>query len=97
MEKVFEHTGAAKHGFFTVDLKEDANRKPFITEINVRHVAFTSSFAAGGANLCEDTIRLLDEDQSFDRRFKLYKFEEGLIFLRDVDSSPIVMKESQLL
>ncbi len=97
MEIVFEKTGAKKHGFFTVDLKEDEAGKPYITEINVRHVAFTSSFAAGGANLCEDTIRLLDEDPTFDRGFKLYEFEEGLIFLRDVDAWPIVMKESDLL
>ncbi|MBK8078811.1 MAG: hypothetical protein IPK25_00090 [Saprospiraceae bacterium] len=66
MEIMFELTGAEKHGFYTVDLKEDSKGNPFITEINVRHVAFTQCFAMGGANLCEDTIRLLDEDQAFD-------------------------------
>ena len=97
IEIMFEQTGAERHGFFTVDLKEDANGKPFVTEINVRHVAFTSSFALGGANFCEDTIRLLDEDESFDREFKLYEFEEDLIFLREVDALPIVMKETDLI
>jgi carbamoyl-phosphate synthase large subunit len=97
MDIVFEKTGAPKHGFFTVDLKEDQNGRPYVTEVNVRHVAFTSSFAAGGANLCEDTIRLLDNDPTFDRHFKKYQFEEGLIFLRDVDAAPILMKESDLL
>ncbi len=97
MEIVFEKTGAPKHGFFTVDLKEDATGRPFVTEINVRHVAFTSAFAAGGANLCEDTIRLLENDPAFDRNFKHYQFEDGLIFLRDVDAAPIIMKESELL
>lgn len=97
MEIVFEKTMAPKHGFFTVDLKEDATGRPFLTEINVRHVAFTSAFAAGGANFCEDTIRLLNNDLTFDRNFNLYHFEEGLIFLRDVDAEPIIMKESDLL
>lgn len=97
MEHLFAHTGAAKHGFFTVDFKEDENGTPFITEVNVRHVAFTQCFAAGGANFAEDTIRLIDNDSSFDKQYKMYEFEKDLIFLRDVDSLPIMMKETELL
>lgn len=97
MDIMFDLTGAEKHGFYTVDLKEDENGTPKVTEINVRHVAFTQCFALGGANLCEDTIRLLDEDPSFDEQFHLYQFEEGLIFLRDVDERPILMKEKELM
>lgn len=97
MEFLFSKSQANAHGFFTVDFKEDANQKPFITEINVRHVAFTQCFAAGGANFAEDTVRLLVEDPGFDRKFKMYSFEEGLIFLRDVDALPILMKEQDLL
>ena len=97
MDIMFEKTGAEKHGFYTVDLKEDSAGIPFITEINVRHVAFTQCFAMGGANLCEDTIRLLDEDLTFNTDFTLYTFEEGLLFLRDVDERPILMKEENLM
>ena len=97
MDVIFEKTKGSRHGFFTVDLKEDKNGKPFVTEINVRHVAFTSSYAIGGANFCEDTVRLLDEDKSFDRSTKRYSFAEDLIFLREVDALPVVMKESELL
>lgn len=97
IETMIDITGSPKHGFFTVDLKEDANGKPMVTEINVRFVAFTQAYAAGGANIPEDMIRLLDEDPNFDKEFKLYEFEEGLIFLRDVDEQPIIMKENQLL
>lgn len=97
MDVLFQKTGAKKHGFFTVDLKEDEQGNPKVTEINIRHVAFTQCFAAGGANFSEDTIRLLDGDSAFDRRFKLYEFKPGLIFLRDVDEVPIIMKESELL
>ncbi len=97
MDHLFEHTGAARHGFFTVDFKEDHNGKPYITEINVRHVAFTQCFAEGGANFCADTVRLLESDTSFDHQFKMYEFEKDLIFLRDVDALPILMKEHELL
>lgn len=97
MDFMFRYTGAKKHGFFTVDLKEDENGKPYITEVNVRHVAFTQCFAAGGANFAEDTMRLLDNDSGFDKTFKLYEFENDLIFLRDVDALPVLMKETDLI
>ncbi len=97
LDKLFGQKNIRKHGFFTVDFKEDEQGKPYITEINVRHVAFTQCFAAGGANLAEDTIRLLDNDPQFDQAFKAYEFEKNLIFLRDVDSLPVLMKETDLL
>lgn len=97
MELIFEATGAPKHGFFTADFKEDAEGKPYITEINVRMVAFNYSFAKGGANFSEDIVRLMNEDASFDRNYKMYEFEPGTIFLRDVDAEPILMKEEELI
>jgi carbamoyl-phosphate synthase large subunit len=97
MDHLLAYTGAKPHGFFTVDFKEDESGTPYITEINVRHVAFTQCFAAAGANFAEDTIRLLDEDPGFDRTYKMYEFEKDLVFLRDVDSLPIILKESELL
>lgn len=97
MDVLFEYCKAPKHGFFTVDFKEDAKGKPYITEINVRHVAFTQCFAAGGANFAEDTLRLLSGDESFDMNYRMYEFEKDLIFLRDVDALPILMKEHELL
>jgi len=97
LEIVLDKTGAEKHGFFTVDMKEDEAGNPFITEINVRHVAFTQCLAMGGANLCEDTIRLLTGDAGFDTEFRLYNFQEGLVFLRDVDERPVLMYEKDLL
>ena len=97
MEFLFAHCQSTRHGFFTIDFKEDESGTPLITEINVRHVAFTQCFAAAGANFAEDTIRLLDGDPTFELDFKMYEFEKDLIFLRDVDSNPILMKESKLL
>ncbi len=97
MDHLFEVAKAKKHGFYTVDFKEDENGKPYITEINVRHVAFTQCFAAAGANFAEDTIRLLANDDTLDKNYRMYEFEEGQIFLRDVDALPILMKEDSLL
>ena len=97
MECMFESTGSAKHGFYTVDLKEDINGKPFITEINVRMVAFNWMFALGGANFTEDMLRILNEDSSYDCSYRMYEFEPETIFLRDVDGVPKLMKESDLL
>ena len=77
-------------------MKEDENGKPYITEVNVRHVAFSQCFVAAGANFAEDTIRLLSGDDSFNNEYKYYEFEEGLIILRDVDEKPIIMKETEL-
>lgn len=90
-------TGKPLHGFFTADFKEDQNRKPYITEINVRMVAFNQAFAAGGANFSEDIVNLLNTPDEFEMEYKMYEFEEGLIFLRDVDAEPIIMKESDLI
>jgi hypothetical protein len=97
MDHLFKQTGARKHGFFTADFKEDEQGNPYITEINVRHVAFTQCFAAAGANFASDTIRLLTGDSTFDDRYCMYQFEPGTIFLRDVDAVPVMMKESDLL
>ena len=85
MEMIFESTGSPKHGFFTADFKEDINGKPYITEINVRMVAFNYSFAKGGANFSEDIVGLINDDPGYDRKYKMYEFEPGTIFLRDVD------------
>ena len=97
LELVMEKVGAKKHGFFTVDLKEDENGNPKLTEINVRMVAFNACFAIGGINFPEDMLRLLDLDSTYEKEFKLFEFDEDLIFLRDVDSLPQIMKESELL
>lgn len=85
------------NGIFTVDFKEDAQGNPKITEINIRHVAFTSSIAAGGANLPADTLEGMFLDDPTTLESIHYSFEAGMIFLRDVDGTPIIMNESNLL
>ncbi|MEL7834392.1 hypothetical protein [Fodinibius sp. Rm-B-1B1-1] len=97
LQMISSATGANLHGIFTVDYKEDRSGTPNITEINVRHVAFTSSIAAGGANLPADTLlALFDENINGMERID-YTYSEPFIFLRDVDAEPIIMSEENLL
>jgi len=84
------------NGIFTVDFKEDRNGTPKITEINIRHVAFTSSIAAGGANIPLDTVLAMYHQSWHEMKRIDYRYKESLIFLRDVDSLPVIMKESDL-
>lgn len=97
MEKVFKTADCEPHGFFTADFKEDEKGTPFITEINVRMVAFNLIFAAAGANFTEDIITLLTNPDSFDHGYGMYEFEPGTIFLRDVDAEPKILNEKDLL
>jgi hypothetical protein len=97
LESISKETGTRLNGIFTVDYKEDANGNPKITEINIRHVAFTSSIAAGGANLPADTLEALVKSNPKEMKRIDYTYPEPLIFLRDVDSVPIVMREADLI
>ncbi|MDZ7693177.1 MAG: hypothetical protein U5K69_18995 [Balneolaceae bacterium] len=97
LESISDELGTGLNGIFTVDYKEDAEGAPKITEINIRHVAFTSSIAAGGANLPMDTLEAMFKGNGTTMERVDYTYDEPLIFLRDVDSEPIIMKESELL
>ena len=97
LESVASEVGTGLNGIFTVDYKEDAKGNPKITEINIRHVAFTSSIAAGGANIPMDTLEAMFWENGRDMKRIDYTYDEPLIFLRDVDVEPMVIKESELL
>ena len=96
MDQLFEVAGVEKHGFFTLDFKEDGEGQPKITEVNVRNVAFNGCFAQLGANFSEDIVRLLVNDPQFEHSFRQYAFDDDYVFIRDVDVEPIVLKESEL-
>lgn len=97
LETISASIGVELNGIFTVDYKEDRLGNPKITEINIRHVAFTSSIAAGGANTPADTLRAVFSEGGINLDRIDYTYDEPMIFLRDVDSEPIVMKEADLL
>ena len=80
------------HGILSFDLKEDKNGNMKVTEVNIRHMAYTGVMAHVGFDLIEDTIRIM-EDESCDNveRAQYYHYDKPYIFLRDVDVEPIIL------
>lgn len=86
---ICEHIGTQPHGLVVVDLKADKNNNPLITEINIRHVAFSSSFANAGFNLSEyQLLCALGRDDELTPELEKTYPKDNLI-LRDVDNLPI--------
>ena len=77
------------NGLIVVDLKEDNYNTPKVTEINIRHVAFTSSFANAGLNFSEYQMLILTGQKQLISNSLTNIFPENNIILRDVDGLPI--------
>ena len=92
-----QRLGVSAHGVLSFDLKEDKKGELKVTEVNIRHMAYTGVMAHVGFDLVEDTIRIL-EDGNADRvkRDPFHHFEKPYIFLRDVDVEPIVLDGEEL-
>ena len=84
--------GVPAHGILSFDLKEDSNGSLKVTEVNIRHMAYTGVMAHVGFDLVEDTIRIM-EDGSCDNveRDRFHHYDKPYIFLRDVDVEPIIL------
>lgn len=85
------------HGILSFDLKEDKNGDLKVTEVNIRHMAYTGVMAEVGFDLIEDTIRIM-EDGNCDnvKRNQFYHYDKPYVFLRDVDIEPIVLTSEQM-
>jgi carbamoyl-phosphate synthase large subunit len=80
------------HGLVVVDLKENYSGKPLVTEINIRHIAFTSSFAAAGFNFSEfQLLCMLNRINEISPEL-VSRFPEDNIILRDVDGLPLYVE-----
>jgi len=85
-------TGEKMNGLVVADMKEDENGNPIITEINIRHVAFSSSFAMAGQNIAEAQLLLaLNRDDEVLRDIEK-QYPKGNLLLRDVDGQPIYIE-----
>lgn len=84
--------GVLAHGILSFDLKEDKEGNMKVTEVNIRHMAYTGVMAQVGFDLIEDTIKIMEEGNC-DRieRAPYYHYDKPYIFLRDVDVEPIVL------
>ena len=81
------------HGILSFDLKEDKNGQLKVTEINIRHMAYTGVMAEVGFDLIEDTIQImLDGNCDNVERAPYYHYDKPYVFLRDVDVEPIVLE-----
>lgn len=87
---IADQTGEKISGLLSVDLREDKNGIPLITEINIRHTAATSAYAAGGCNMVEAQIHqtLLRQDL-IDTTPVV--FPKDNFILRDIDGLPLLV------
>jgi hypothetical protein len=85
------------HGVLSFDLKEDSAGNLKVTEVNIRHMAYTGVMASAGFNLVEDTLTLL-QDCSAEKivRQPFFKFDRPYIFLRDVDTEPVLLESEDV-
>lgn len=86
------------HGILSFDLKEDSRGAMKVTEINIRHMAYTGVMAHVGFDLIEDTIRIIEDGNSKNvARDPYHHYEKPYIFLRDVDVEPIILENEVIL
>ncbi len=93
IQRLCEYTGDVMNGLVVVDMKGNSLNQPVVTEINIRHVAFSSSFAMAGFNISEAQalLALNRDDEVPPEEEKL--FPPGNLILRDVDGAPIFVAE----
>lgn len=88
--------GCKAHGILSFDLKEDSNGNMKVTEVNIRHMAYTGVMAQVGFDLIEDTIKILEDGNCNNvERNKFYHYKKPYVFLRDVDIEPIVLDSEE--
>ncbi len=89
--------GVSAHGILSFDLKEDNNGNLKVTEINIRHMAYTGVMAHVGFDLIEDTIRILEDGNCNNViRDKYFHYKKPYVFLRDVDVEPIILETERI-
>lgn len=98
IEFVADKLGCKPHGVLSFDLKEDAKGNLKVTEVNIRHMAYTGVMAQVGFDLVSDTILHLENKTNEIERAPSYQYDKPYVFLRDVDIEPIVLEsDSDLL
>lgn len=92
VEAVIAQTRETMNGLVVVDMKEDGNSNPKVTEINIRHIALTSTFANAGLNFSETQMLILTEQRESIPDGQTMAFPDDNVMLRDVDGLPIYME-----
>ena len=85
------------HGVLSFDLKEDKNGDMKVTEVNIRHMAYTGVMAQVGFDLIEDTIKIMEDGNCNQvERAQFYHYDKPYVFLRDVDVEPIILDSEDM-
>lgn len=84
------------HGVLSFDLKEDKDGNYKVTEINIRHMAYTGILADAGFDLVKDSIDLHRSGDKAIHQRGHYEFNKDYAFLRDVDIEPILIDDKIL-
>lgn len=88
IQKICTDYNIEMNGIVAVDMKADKEGKPFITEINIRHVAATSAFASAGFNLAAYQLLLVLGKEDLLSNELERKFPPDNLLLRDIDGIP---------
>lgn len=89
--------GVQAHGILSFDLKEDSNGNLKVTEINIRHMAYTGIMARVGFDLIEDTIKIMENGNcELIEHVPYYHYDKPYVFLRDVDVEPIILETESI-
>ena len=92
IETLCAQTGEVPNGIIDVDMRDDVNGNPKVTEINMRFLSFSSVFASAGWNLFEDLVKLtLNRDDEVSPEIEK-QFPESNWILRDVDGEPVYVE-----
>ena len=84
--------GIEPHGVLSYDIKEDAKGNFKVTEVNIRHMAYTGVMAQVGFDLVTDTITLLTDGHARNiHRQPFFHYNKTYVFLRDVDTEPVLL------
>ena len=90
---ICQETDSIMNGLVVCDMKADENGTPLVTEINIRHVAFSSSFANAGFNISEYQLLLaLGRGNELTDEIEM-TFPKNNLILRDVDGQPIYLTD----
>jgi hypothetical protein len=85
------------HGVLSFDLKEDLKKNLKVTEVNIRHMAYTGVMAQAGFDLIQDTITILKDGNAYKiMRQPYFRYDKPYVFLRDVDTEPVILNSEDV-
>ncbi len=95
IEYVSEKLQIPAHGVLSFDLKEDSDGNLKVTEVNIRHMAYTGVMSRVGFDLVADTILYLNNETDKIERAPYFHYDKPYVFLRDVDIEPIILDSEE--